>query len=138
MRVALYARVSTSDRGQTVETQLVALREYAVRRGWTVTKEYCDIISGSKESRPALNELMNDARRRRFDCLLIWKLDRLGRSLKHLLSTLDWLNELGISFVSLTDSIDLSTAQGKLMFSVIVAMAEFERSLIQERVRAGM
>jgi DNA invertase Pin-like site-specific DNA recombinase len=138
MRVALYARVSTSV-GQSPEMQLAELREYAARRGWEVFGEYVDSgVSGSKESRPELNRLMADAHRRYFDIVLCWKIDRFGRSLKHLVNALADLDCYGIAFVSLRDNLDLSTPSGRLMFQIIGAMAEFERSLIQERVRAGL
>ena len=137
-RVALYARVSTLN-GQDPEMQLSELREYASRRGWTITREYVDQgISGSKESRPELNELMVDAHRRKFDAVLVWKIDRFGRSLKHLVNALAELCAYGVAFVSFRDNLDLSTPSGRLMFQIIGAMAEFERSLIQERVRAGL
>jgi len=138
-RVALYARVSTLNGHQDPEMQLSELREYAGRRGLTIHEEYVDHgVSGSKESRPALNRMMIDARRRKFDAVLVWKIDRLGRSLKHLIVTLADLNDLGVAFISLRDNLDLSTASGRLMFQIIGAMAEFERALIQERVRAGL
>src|SRR5271165_268432 len=137
-RVALYARVSTLN-GQDPEMQLSELREYASRRGWTIISEYVDQgVSGSKESRPQLNELMADAHRRRFDAVLVWKIDRFGRSLKHLVNALADLCAYGIAFVSFRDNLDLSTPSGRLMFQIIGAMAEFERSLIQERVKAGL
>ena len=138
MRVALYARVSTCN-GQSPEMQVAELREYASRLGWDVFSEYVDLgISGSKESRPELNRLMADAHRRNFDVVLCWKVDRFGRSLKHLVNALADLDSYGVAFVSLRDNLDLSTPSGRLMFQIIGAMAEFERSLIQERVRAGL
>ena len=118
--------------------QLVELREYAARRGWHVIGEYVDRASGIKESRPALNRLMTDARRRKFDMIAVWKIDRFGRSLKHLVNALAELEAVGVAFVSLRDNLDLSTPAGRLMFQIIAAMAEFERALIQERVRAGL
>ena len=137
-RVALYARVSTLN-GQNPEMQLSELREYAARRGWTVSGEYVDHgVSGSKESRPELNRLTADAHRRAFDAVLVWKIDRYGRSLKHLVNALADLSAYGVAFVSFRDNLDLSTPSGRLMFQIIGAMAEFERSLIQERVRAGL
>lgn len=137
-QVALYARVSTFN-GQDPEMQLAELREYAARRGWQVVQEYVDQgVSGSQESRPALNRLMVDAYLRRFDALIVWKIDRFGRSLKHLVNALAELAALGVAFVSLRDHLDLSTPSGRLMFQIIGAMAEFERALIQERVRAGI
>jgi DNA invertase Pin-like site-specific DNA recombinase len=137
-RVALYARVSTCN-GQDPEMQLSELREYASRRGWTITSEYVDHgVSGSKESRPELNQLMADAYRRKFDAVLVWKIDRFGRSLKHLVNALADLSAYGVAFISFRDNLDLSTPSGRLMFQIIGAMAEFERSLIQERVKAGL
>ncbi len=137
-RVALYARVSTLN-GQDPEMQLSELREYASRRGWIITREYIDQgVSGSKESRPELNRLMADAHRRKFDAVLVWKIDRFGRSLKHLVNALADLCAYGVAFISFRDNLDLSTPSGRLMFQIIGAMAEFERSLIQERVKAGL
>jgi DNA invertase Pin-like site-specific DNA recombinase len=137
-RVALYARVSTLN-NQDPEMQLSELREYAGRRGWQIVEEFTDQgVSGCKESRPALNRLMGDACRRRFDAILVWKIDRFGRSLKHLVNALAELAALGVAFISLRDNLDLSTPSGRLMFQIIGAMAEFERALIQERVRAGL
>jgi DNA invertase Pin-like site-specific DNA recombinase len=138
-RVGLYARVSTSNGQQDPEMQLRELREYAERRGWEVANVYTDAgVSGSKDSRPALNRLMADAKQRRIDAVLVWKLDRFGRSLRHLVNALAELEALGIAFVSLRDNLDLTTPSGRLMFQIIGAMAEFERALIQERVRAGL
>src|ERR1022692_161518 len=138
MRVALYARVSTLN-GQHPEMQLSELREYGARRGWQIVGEYVDEgVSGSRERRPQLDRLMADAHRRKFDLIAVWKIDRFGRSLKHLVNALADLDSLGVAFVSLRDNIDLSTPSGRLMFQIIGAMAEFERSLIQERVRAGL
>lgn len=139
MRTALYARVSTSDKGQDPEMQLRELREHCSRRGWTITGEYVDIgVSGSKDSRPELNKLVADAHRRKLDAVLVWKLDRFGRSLKHLVNSLAEFESLGIAFISLKESLDLTTPAGRLMFGIVSAMAEFERDLIRERVRAGI
>jgi len=138
MRVALYSRVSTLNL-QDPELQARELREYAQRRGWQIAREYVDRgVSGSKDSRPALNELLVDVHQRRCDVVLVWKLDRLGRSLRHLVNTLAEFEARGVAFVSLQDNLDLSTPSGRLMFNVIGAMAEFERALIQERVKAGL
>lgn len=138
-RIALYSRVSTSGGHQDPEMQLRELREYAERRGWQIVDTYTDAgVSGSKDSRPALNRLMTDAYQRRFDAVLVWKLDRFGRSLRHLVNALAEFEALGVAFVSLRDNLDLSTPSGRLMFQIIGAMAEFERALIQERVRAGL
>jgi DNA invertase Pin-like site-specific DNA recombinase len=137
-RIALYARVSTLN-GQNPEMQLAELREYAQRRGWEVAGEYTDLgVSGSKDSRPQLNRMLADAHARKFDGIAVWKLDRLGRSLKHLVTTIEDLGHYGVSFVSLRDNLDLSTPAGRLMLHVIAAMAEFERELIRERVNAGI
>lgn len=137
-RVALYARVSTHN-GQDPEMQLRELREFCRNRGWFIASEYVDAgVSGSKDSRPELNRLMADAKHRRIDAVLVWKLDRFGRSLKHLVNALAEFEALGVAFVSLRDNLDLTTPAGRLMFQVVGAMAEFERSLIQERVRAGL
>jgi DNA invertase Pin-like site-specific DNA recombinase len=136
-RVAIYGRVSTL-LNQNPEMQLVELRDYAQRRGWRIAGEYVDHASGAKESRPSLNRLMADARQRKFDVVAVWKIDRFGRSLKHLVTSLADLEALGVAFVSLQDNLDLRTPSGRLMFQIIGAMSEFERSLIQERVRAGL
>lgn len=138
MRAALYARVSTLA-VQHPEMQLAELRSYVSRRGWELAGEYVDEgVSGSKESRPALNRLMQDASRREFDIVLVWKIDRFGRSVKHLINTLADLDSCGVAFASLRDNLDLSTPSGRLMFQIIGAMAEFERALTLERVRAGL
>jgi DNA invertase Pin-like site-specific DNA recombinase len=138
-RVAIYARVSTTNHGQDAGLQTRELRQFAEARGWKLADEYVDAgVSGSKDSRPELNRLMSDAHKRRFDVVLVWKLDRFGRSLRHLVNALAEFESLNIAFVSLSDNLDLSTASGRLMFNIIGAMAEFERELIQERVRAGI
>jgi len=138
-RVAIYARVSTINHGQDAGLQTGDLQQFAEARGWKLADHYVDSgVSGSTDSRPELNRLMADARRRKFDVVLVWKLDRFGRSLRHLVNALAEFESLGIAFVSLSDNLDLSTASGRLMFNIIGAMAEFERELIRERVRAGM
>jgi DNA invertase Pin-like site-specific DNA recombinase len=139
LRAAIYARVSTLNHCQDPELQLRELREFAHARGFQITREYVDRgVSGSKESRPELNRLMTDAQQRKFDAVMVWKLDRFARSLKHLINALAQFEALGVAFVSLRDNLDLTTPSGRLMFQIIGAMAEFERSLIQERVRAGL
>ena len=136
-RVAIYGRVSTD--GQSVDLQVNELREYAARRNWHIVEEYLDVgVSGTKESRPALNRLMADARQRKFDILFVWKIDRFGRSLKHLVNRLAELESLGVAFVSLRDSLELSSPAARLMAQLLGAISEFERSLITERVRAGI
>jgi DNA invertase Pin-like site-specific DNA recombinase len=139
MRVAIYARVSTSNNGQDPTMQTRELREYAERRGWTVASEYVDIgISGTKETRPQLDRLMADAHRRRFDAVVVWKFDRFARSVSHLLRALETFKAQGIEFVSFSEQLDTSTPAGKLVFTVLGAVAELERSLIVERVKAGL
>ncbi len=138
-RVAIYARVSTSNGSQDPEMQLRELREYVQRRELQVVEEYVDNgVSGSKDSRPALNRLMSDVHSRKFDAVLVWKIDRWGRSLKHLVTSLAELDAYGVAFISLRDNLDLTTPSGRLMMQLLGAMAEFERALIQERVRAGL
>src|SRR6202521_643105 len=139
MKVAIYARVSTANNSQDPTMQTRELREYAERRGWTVASEYVDIgISGTKEKRPELDRLMSDAHRRRFDAVVVWKFDRFARSVSHLLRALETFRALGIEFVSLSEQVDTSTPTGKMVFTVLGAVAELERSLIAERVRAGL
>ncbi|HTF32792.1 MAG TPA: recombinase family protein [Myxococcota bacterium] len=136
-RVAFYARVSTSE--QTVEPQLFALRHYASARGLEVAAEYVDHgVSGAKDRRPALDKLLADARRRRFDVLAVTKLDRLARSVRHLTTLAAELEALGVDLVVLDQAIDTSTPAGRLLFNVLGSIAEFERDLIRERTRAGM
>ena len=138
MRAALYVRVSTLN-GQHPEMQLADLRDYASRRGWEIAGEYIDQgVSGSMECRPELNRLMSDSHQRQFDIVLVWKVDRFGRSLKHLVNALADLDACGVGFASLKDNLDLSTPSGRLMFQIIGAMAEFERGLLQERVKSGL
>jgi DNA invertase Pin-like site-specific DNA recombinase len=139
MKAAIYARVSTSNNGQDPTMQTGELREYCERRGWTVAGEYVDIgISGTKEKRPELDRLMADAHRRRFDAVVVWKFDRFARSVSHLLRALETFKTQGIDFVSYSEQMDTSTPAGKMVFTVLGAVAELERSLIVERVRAGL
>ena len=136
---ALYARVSTRDKGQDPEMQLTELREFAAKRGWELVGEFVDVgVSGSKDSRPQLDAMMRLAKARKLDVIAVWKLDRFGRSLRHLVDAIAELEALGVAFVSLHDNLDLTTPAGRMMFHVIGAMAEFERALIRERVRAGL
>jgi DNA invertase Pin-like site-specific DNA recombinase len=124
---------------QDVMLQTRELRQFAEARGWTVVADYTDTgVSGAEDCRPELNRLMLAAKRRQFDVVLCWKLDRFGRSLRHLVNALAELEAVGVAFVSLTDNLDLTTPAGRLMFQVIAAMGEFERELIRERVRAGL
>jgi DNA invertase Pin-like site-specific DNA recombinase len=137
-RVALYARVSTLDKGQNPEMQLAELRAFTKAREWGIVVEHVDHCSGAKERRPQLDKLMADARARRFDVVLVWKLDRFARSLKQLVNSVEEFDALGIAFVSLRDQFDLTTPSGRLQFQIIGAMSQFERDLIRERVIAGI
>jgi len=139
MRAAIYARVSTTNHGQDVSLQTRELRQFAEARAWQVVGEYVDVgISGSKDSRPELNRLMADAHKRRFDLVCVWRFDRFARSVSHLLRALETFKALGIEFVSFSEQMDTSTPTGKMIFTVLGAVAELERSLIVERVRAGL
>jgi len=136
VKAAIYARVSTAD--QTCENQLLELRRYIEARGWTAT-EYVDRgVSGAKDRRPALDTLILDAKRRRFDVLVCWRLDRLGRNLRHLVTLLEELQTIGVTFVSMGEGIDCTTPAGKLQLHILAALAEFERGRIRERVLAGL
>ena len=135
-RAALYSRISTGD--QHLETQLLDLREMAKQRGLEIVREYSDVISGAKSKRPGLDQLMSDARRHRFDVLLVSAFDRIARNVRHFLEVLDELNHLNIQFISLRENIDTGGPLGRAMLTIIGAVAELERSLIVERVRSGM
>ena len=138
MNTAIYARVSTSN-GQDPEMRLRELRVYCQRRGWHLQGEYIDSgISGMNNSRPELNRLMADAHKRLFDAVVVWRFDRFARSVSHLLRALETFDSLGIQLVSLSKQVDTSTPAGKMVFTVLGAVAELERSLIVERVRAGL
>ena len=137
--VAVYARVSTVGKGQDVDLQLRDLRAYATSRGLSIFKEYIDDgISGRKDKRPALDMLMNDARKRRFDAVLVWRFDRFARSTKHLVTALEDFRHLGIDFISFQENIDTSSPMGKAMFTIVSAIAELEADIIRERVIAGI
>jgi DNA invertase Pin-like site-specific DNA recombinase len=135
-RVVLYARVSTGD--QHLETQLLDLREMAKQRGFEILREYSDVISGVKSKRPGLDSLMSDARRHRFDVVLVAAFDRIARNVRHFLDVLDELIHLNIQFISLRENIDTGGPLGRAMLIIIGAISELERSLIVERVKAGM
>src|SRR5579862_1373813 len=135
-RAALYSRISTGD--QHLETQLLDLRELAKQRGLGIVREYSDVISGAKAKRPGLDQLMADARRRRFDVVLVAAFDRIARNVRHFLDVLDELNHLNIQFISLRENIDTGGPLGRAMLIIIGAISELERSLIVERVKAGM
>ncbi len=139
MNAALYARVSTNGHGQTVEPQLLELREYCQRRGWQVAGEFVDVgISGAKERRPELDRLMAEAKRKRFDAVIVYRYDRFARSLRHLVNALEEFRALGIDFVSLHEGVDTSTPNGRLIFGIFASIAEFERELIRGRVKSGL
>ena len=135
-RAAIYARVSTLD--QEPENQLAELRRYVAARGWTAVEFVDRGVSGSRDRRPALDAVLTGIKRRQFDVLVCWRLDRLGRSLKHLVTLLDELQALGVAFVSLQEGIDATTPAGKLQMHILAAIAEFERARIAERVMAGL
>ena len=136
MRVALYARVSTHDQ-QTLPLQIEAMRQYVTTRGWTIAREVTDISSGAK-LRPEREALMKAARRREIDAVLVWRLDRWGRSLPDLVVSLKELSELGVGFLSLTEALDLTTPTGRAMAGLLAVFAEFERDILKERVKAGI
>src|ERR1035437_5733856 len=135
-RAGLYARVSTNDR-QTLPMQSRAMRDYAARRGWTITVQVREVGSGAAK-REARERLIEDARRREIDVVLVWRLDRWGRSVTDLLATLQELEHLGVGFVSLTEALDLTTPVGRAMAGLLAVFAEFEREILGERVRAGL
>jgi DNA invertase Pin-like site-specific DNA recombinase len=135
-RAVIYTRVSTVD--QHLETQLLDLRQMAAQRGLEIVQEYSDKISGVKARRPGLDQMMSDSRRGKFDIVLVWASDRIARSVKNFLEILDELNRLGIEYVSLRENIDTGGPLGRAIIVIVAAIAELERSLIVERVRAGM
>jgi DNA invertase Pin-like site-specific DNA recombinase len=135
-RVGLYARVSTNDQ-QTIPLQIHALREYAARRGWTIALQVKEVGSGASQ-RQLREKLLEAARRREIDVVLVWRLDRWGRSVADLLATLQELDHLGVGFVSLTEALDLTTPAGRAMAGLLAVFAAFEREILGERVRAGL
>jgi DNA invertase Pin-like site-specific DNA recombinase len=136
-RIAIYARVSTTD--QSTGSQLLDLRKYVSDRGWQIYREFVDEgISGTKDSRPALDQLMDDAKKRRFDIVLVWRFDRFARSTRHLINALEEFKNLGIDFVSFQENIDTSSPLGSAIFTIISAVAQLERDIIAERVKAGL
>src|SRR5689334_3333445 len=136
MKAALYSRVSTHDQ-QTLPLQLKAMREYAKKRGWNITLQIKEVGSGAK-TRPQREELLKAARRRKVDVIIVWRLDRWGRSLADLVTTLKELSDVGIGFVSLTEAIDLTTPSGRALAGMLAVFAEFERDILRERVKAGI
>ncbi len=136
-RVGIYVRVSTKD--QSVEMQLNDLQRYSKERGFEVFKIYKDNgVSGTKDTRPGLNQLMDDARKRRFDIVLVWRFDRFARSTKHLVNALYEFRNLGIDFISFQENIDTSSPLGEAVFTIISAMSKLERDIIAERVKGGL
>lgn len=138
MKAAIYARVSTSHHDQKPEIQVEELKRYCQARGWTIAKEITDHVSGGTDQRPGLKQLMALVRSRKIDCVVVTKMDRLFRSLKHLITALDEFQALGVLFVSVGDQIDMGTASGRLMLQIVGAFGEFERALIRERTLAGL
>jgi DNA invertase Pin-like site-specific DNA recombinase len=137
MRVAIYARVSTKD--QSCALQLRDLKAYCAARKFTIFREYIDVgESGAKNSRPELNELMADARKRKLDAIVVWRFDRFARSTQHLLLALEEFRSLGIQFISYQENIDTSSPLGQALFTIVSAVAQLERDLIRERVNAGI
>jgi len=137
-RVAIYARVSTVDKGQDPETQLIALREYTKRRGFEIVGEYIDYASGTREDRPAYRALLEAARKRHIDVVLVWRYDRFARSTHALVQALKEFQGVGVDFISYQENIDTTTPQGEMVFTVMASIAQFESALISERVKAGM
>lgn len=135
MKIWIYARVSTLDK-QDLDTQLIPLRNFSNARWFEVYKEYTDKMSGSKDNRPWLDLMMEDVKKRKIDWVLVFRFDRLSRSTRNLINTLELFNNLWVSFISFNENIDTSTPAGKVLFTMIWAFAEFERSIIRERVRA--
>src|SRR6202161_3794995 len=137
MRTAIYARVSTKD--QSCELQIRDLRAYCAARGFDLFREYVDVgQSGAKDSRPELNKLMDDARKRQFDAIIVWRFDRFARSTKHLLTALEEFRSLGIQFISNQQNVGTSMPLGQALFTIVSAVAQLERELIRERVTAGI
>lgn len=136
MHVALYARVSTHDQ-QTLSLQLKAMRDYTKKRGWKVTHEIQEVGSGAK-TRPKREELLREARRRKIDAIIVWRLDRWGRSVSDLIGTIRELTDTGVGFVSLNEAFDLTTPAGKALSGMLAVFAEFERDILRERVKAGI
>jgi len=137
-RAAIYARVSTFDKGQDPETQLVQLREYAERRGFDLVREFVDYATGTSEQREEYQEMLDQVRKRKIDVVLVWRYDRFARSTQALVNALKEFQVLGVDFVSYQENIDTTTPQGEMVFHIMASLAQFESSLISERVKAGM
>jgi DNA invertase Pin-like site-specific DNA recombinase len=138
-RCAIYSRVSTIGHGQSCDMQIAEMKEFAGRRGWTIAAQFVDAgVSGAKERRPQLDLLMADAKRRKFDAVLVYRYDRFARSLRHLVNALSDFDSLGVHFVSLHEGVDTSTPNGRLVFGIFASIAEFERELIRQRILSGL
>lgn len=137
MKAGIYARVSTHDQ-QTLNMQIDAMKKYAKARDWYIEMQVTEIGSGAKDTRPQREELIDQAKRRRIDVIIVWKLDRWGRSVNDLFHTLNELSGLGVGFISLTEALDLTTATGRAMAGLLAIFAEFEREILRERVKAGI
>lgn len=136
--IAAYVRVSTTDKGQDLEVQILPLKEYIEKSWWVLYKIYSDKVSGSKESRPWLDQMLSDAKQWLFDTVIVYRFDRLSRSVRQLITTLELFRKLKIDFVSINEAIDTSTSMGMVMFTIIGAFAQFERAVISERVRSWL
>ena len=136
MKVVIYARVSTEE--QSVDKQVDECKEFCKNRGYEVVGVYRDVISGIKSSRPQLDALMKDCFQKKFDAVVVWKLDRLGRSVEHLISILNQLQVYKVDFISVTQPLDTTTSQGKLLFNILGSFAQFERDMISERTKMGL
>ena len=137
-RVAIYARVSTLEKGQDPETQLLQLREFAQRRGFEVTGEYVDYASGKTEQREQYKTMLDLVRKRQIEVVLVWRYDRFARSTQALVNSLNEFKSLGVDFISYQENVDTTTPQGELIFSIMASLAQFESALISDRVKAGM
>lgn len=137
MKAGIYARVSTHDQ-KTLDMQIDAMKKYAKARDWQIETEIAEIGSGAKDKRPQREELINQAKRRQIDVIIVWKLDRWGRSVNDLFHTLNELSGLGVGFISLTEALDLTTATGRAMAGLLSIFAEFEREILRERVKSGI
>ncbi len=137
LNIGLYARVSKNE--QNIDTQLVALRDYCQRNNYEIVEEYLDNgVSGATDSRPAFNKLLEDMRSRKIDCVLVYKLDRIGRSLQHLLNLFEEFENTGVEFISLTQNINTNTPEGKMFLRMLMVLAEYERELIISRINSGL
>lgn len=137
-RAAIYARVSTFDKGQDPETQLLQLREYAERRGMDLVGEYVDYASGTSEQREEYQKMLDQVQKRKIDVVLVWRYDRFARSTQALVNALNEFRLLGVDFISYQENIDTTTPQGEMVFNIMASLAQFESALISERVKAGM